>query len=389
MSGDVQALASTASLCPTCLEPVPGTYEKRDGGVYLTRECPDHGQATRRVWDDYDHWEWAGRVSPEIEGANSAVECGCDPESGCRPEETDGVGDLTVDHDRACVAVVEVTQDCNLSCSYCFASSGPGGKHRPQSGILEQLEAVVEGDGLAVQQFLTALSADPWRTAEKLVDGPLYPGGSEATEALLDRAGVGPGTRLLDVGCGAGDALALARDRGAAAVGLDRAPRRPGTVRGTFEALPVRDGAVDVVLAECALCLAADLDAALAETRRALAADGRLVVSDVVLEGEVGPLPDGLAELCCLPGGRSRADLEAAVAGAGYEVADVRDHHDDLVAMADGLRARVDYERLRPLLGDRGEELLDGIERLEAALADRRLGYVSLVARPGGEDLAV
>lgn len=235
-----------------------------------------------------------------------------------------------------------------------------------------------------MQGVVTALSADPWGTVDALVDGPLHPGGREATEALLDRAGVGAGTRVLDVGCGSGASLELARERGASAVGIDRTPRGPGVVGGTFEALPVRDGAADVVLAECTLCLADDLDAALGETGRVLRGDGRLALSDVVLEGEVGPLPDTIAELCCLPDGRSRDDVAAAVERAGYEITGVRDHHDDLVAMADGLRERVDYERLLPLLGADGEALLDGIRRLEAALADRRLGYVSLVARPVG-----
>lgn len=232
-----------------------------------------------------------------------------------------------------------------------------------------------------MQGFVTALSADPWGTVDAVVDGPLHPGGREATDALLDRADVGAGTRLLDVGCGSGASLDLARERGARAVGIDRTPRGPGAVGATFEALPVRDGAADVVLAECTLCLADDLDAALGETRRVLAGDGRLALSDVVLEGAVEPLPDALAELCCLPVGRSRDDVEAAVERAGYEITEIRDHHEDLVAMADGLRDRVDYERLLPLLGDDGEALLDGIHRLEAALTDRRLGYVSLVAR--------
>jgi len=128
MHGD--ALASTTSLCPDCLEQVPGRYEERDGGVFLTRDCPDHGTTSRQVWGSLDHWEWAADFGP-------------DP-------EYDG-GDLAVDDDHACLAVVEVTEDCNLSCSYCFASSGPGGKHRSSEEIDALLDTVEDAGGRPIQ----------------------------------------------------------------------------------------------------------------------------------------------------------------------------------------------------------------------------------------------
>ena len=126
--GDV--LASTTSLCPECLEQVPGRYEERDGGVFLARECPDHGTAARRVWGSHDHWEWAAAFGP-------------DP-------EYDG-GGLAVDDDHACLAVVEVTEDCNLSCSYCFASSGPGGDHRSTEELDALLDTVADAGGRPIQ----------------------------------------------------------------------------------------------------------------------------------------------------------------------------------------------------------------------------------------------
>ena len=124
------ALTRTTSLCPECLQQVPGRYEERDGGVFLTRECPDHGTEARRVWGSHDHWEWAAALGP-------------DP-------EYEG-GDLTVDDDHACLAVVEVTDDCNLSCSYCFASSGPGGDHRSTDEIEALLDTVAEAGGRPIQ----------------------------------------------------------------------------------------------------------------------------------------------------------------------------------------------------------------------------------------------
>jgi SAM-dependent methyltransferase len=230
-----------------------------------------------------------------------------------------------------------------------------------------------------VLNVLDAAMADPWGTLRTVVGDPLHPGGEDATRALLDRAGVTHGTRLLDVGCGAGGSLALARERGASAVGLDHDPRAPGTVRGDLAHLPVRDASVDVVLAECVLCLA-DLDRGLAEARRVLDAGGRLALSDVVVEGDLPDLPSGLTEALCLSGARERERLLGCVATAGFSVESVADHREDLLAMRDRARSRVDYAGLLGALGERGRRLRTGIEELEAAVEDGRVGYVSVVA---------
>jgi SAM-dependent methyltransferase len=126
----------------------------------------------------------------------------------------------------------------------------------------------------------TAL-ADDWAASWGAVADP-------ARAALLGAAGVGPTTRLLDVGCGTGELLAAAAARGAAPAGADVAPgmvsraRRaaPGAdVRlADAEDLPWPDGAFDVVAAVNVLHLADDPAAALAEAARVLAPGGLLAV---------------------------------------------------------------------------------------------------------------
>ncbi|MDY6819174.1 MAG: radical SAM protein [Halobacteriales archaeon] len=135
MSTERTVLQETTSLCPACLERVPGRYEVEDERVHLTRECPDHGTTSREVWGSVDHWQWAHDVA------------------GDTAPDPDPDGEFVVDNDHACLAVIEVTEDCNLSCSYCFASSGPGGDHRSVETIVDLLEVVKQDGGARPIQF--------------------------------------------------------------------------------------------------------------------------------------------------------------------------------------------------------------------------------------------
>lgn len=227
--------------------------------------------------------------------------------------------------------------------------------------------------------LLDAALANPWQLLDTVLEGPLHPGGTEATERLLDRADVGSGTRVLDVGCGSGDALLVARERGADAVGVDPSPNTDWAVRGDAMALPVQDGSVDVLLAECVLCLT-DLPVALEEAHRVLDDSGRLALSDVVVDGGQPAVPDQVAEALCLSGARSRDRLTTQLVDAGFDVQGMYDHHDDLLVMRDRVTDHVDYEGLLGVIGERGQRALDAIEELETAVEAGQVSYVSVIA---------
>jgi SAM-dependent methyltransferase len=205
----------------------------------------------------------------------------------------------------------------------------------------------------------------------------------------MDRADVAAGTRLLDAGCGGGESLALAAERGARPVGLDRDPGLDEelavdtpVVRGDLGTLPVRDDSLDVVLAECTLCLSDDVAGTLAEARRVLDEGGRLALSDVVTDGEGQRLPPFVAGALCLTDkkDRDRERLQARIEHAGFEIRGVRDHREDLLAMRDQVAEQVDLDGLLSLMGDRGDDLREQASELSGKVENGTIGYVSLVA---------
>ncbi len=113
-------------------------------------------------------------------------------------------------------------------------------------------------------------------------------GGRGLFQAVLGLTGVGPGMRVLDVGCGAGLACALAAERGAEVTGLDAASslleiareRVPsGDFRvGDMQALPYDDDSFDVVTFINTYFFAADPHAPLAEAARVTRPGGTVAV---------------------------------------------------------------------------------------------------------------
>jgi SAM-dependent methyltransferase len=96
-----------------------------------------------------------------------------------------------------------------------------------------------------------------------------------ARHAIADAVALGPGMRVLDVGCGSGDFCALALARGARPSGIDAAPEMIAIARGrapeadlrvaSMERMPYDDDAFDLVTGFNSLQFADDPEAALRE----------------------------------------------------------------------------------------------------------------------------
>lgn len=165
----------------------------------------------------------------------------------------------------------------------------------------------------------------------------MHPGGLDATLELAMWAGVGPGTRVLDVGCGVGQTACILAGRfGARVVGLDRSSemirrararqRREGVeaefVEGDAYAMPFRDGQFETVFAE-SVTLFLERPRVLSEIRRVLEPGG--VACDIVMTCREAVPEEFLERLAGLEGVRmypvSEHEWLEAYRDAGFEIA--------------------------------------------------------------------
>ena len=108
-------------------------------------------------------------------------------------------------------------------------------------------------------------------------------------EPLLDAAGVGVGSRVLDIATGPGQVAALAAERDASVIGLDLATEMVDLARRLHPAIEFRQGdahqltfpdrSFDAVVANFLMPHLADHAGAVAEMARVLVAGGRLALS--------------------------------------------------------------------------------------------------------------
>jgi arsenite methyltransferase len=156
-----------------------------------------------------------------------------------------------------------------------------------------------------------------------------------------------PGETVLDLGSGAGgDVLISARRVGPTgrAIGLDMTTemltlaRANATtagvtnvefVQGYLEDIPLPDDAVDVVISNCVLNLAADKTVVLAETARVLRPGGRLAFSDVIADDgmDEATKADMTAWTGCIAGALTETEFVAALTGAGFTGVEIRPTH--------------------------------------------------------------
>jgi 7,8-dihydro-6-hydroxymethylpterin dimethyltransferase len=139
-----EILKQTRSICSVCGEIVPATYEVRDNEqVFFSRTCPAHGV----VDTDLGHHAAFYRKSFEVE--KIMIERYGD---GGDTDISRGLSPFPL-RKHAGLAILEVTERCNLTCPMCYAYSSPSERDYSLEEIETRLDQLisVEGKGISLQ----------------------------------------------------------------------------------------------------------------------------------------------------------------------------------------------------------------------------------------------
>ncbi len=109
----------TKSFCSKCSNLIDSKIVYNNQGVYLLKSCSSCGEHFEILEEDYNYH--LSKVKFDKQGSASTVQTqvkqGCPYDCG-----------LCVSHDQhTCIGLIEITRQCNLGCSMCYAKSGNNG----------------------------------------------------------------------------------------------------------------------------------------------------------------------------------------------------------------------------------------------------------------------
>jgi len=129
-------LGETQSLCPSCLRLIQANKIIENENVYLEKSCPEHGYYKTLLWRDaelYQEWGNYGVDLGSPKKRQTDTIKGCFYDCGLCPEHKA----------ETCVALMEVTHQCNLNCPVCFSSSGENSAYNPTIDVIRGMYETV------------------------------------------------------------------------------------------------------------------------------------------------------------------------------------------------------------------------------------------------------
>ena len=113
-------IRQTQSICPDCNRMLPAIVFKRDGKVFLTKSCPEHGETEELYFGSYEMYVRFSRYWKDGKSARAANVpldvCSCPANCGLCSDHLSHTG----------LSNINVTNRCDLTCWYCFAYVNKG-----------------------------------------------------------------------------------------------------------------------------------------------------------------------------------------------------------------------------------------------------------------------
>lgn len=141
-------LKRTTSRCPVCHAPCPGSVVKREGKVFLERECAVHGEFSACVASDSRFYWLALGDEKNRDGSccSGGSCCSANGETaGTLGKNAAGRGDNPIETLSTCLALIEIVNSCNLACPTCYADSPVGIGPKVDAVPLDEIKARVQG----------------------------------------------------------------------------------------------------------------------------------------------------------------------------------------------------------------------------------------------------
>lgn len=199
--------------------------------------------------------------------------------------------------------------------------------------------------------------------AVKLIFGQsLHPGGLNLTKELGEKLGIKKNDKILDIASGTGtSAIYLAKNFGCKVTGIDlskknveEAINNASNVNklvdfklGDAEKLDFEDESFDFAIAECSFCLFPDKKKASDEMFRVLKSDGKLGMSDVVVNGELPEkMKSILYKFICIEDAKSEKEYENILKNSGFNNFNFEDRKDDVLNLLEGIRKKIFFLEL-------------------------------------------
>ena len=140
MAAGLRSGHDVMSLCPTCLQSIPGRVLSTTAGVVMKKVCAEHGAFETLIATDLASYE-------RMRGSQRFVKLPArfaTPESKGCPDDCG----LCPAHDQhTCLAIVEITTRCNLPCPVCLADATAKGPELSLAQVLSSLQTLLDSEG--------------------------------------------------------------------------------------------------------------------------------------------------------------------------------------------------------------------------------------------------